>query len=55
MTLCKIFGTTLAEDISENLTRGATTSGQKHKTKLHHVKMKPLDSNENLTSADGSQ
>jgi hypothetical protein len=44
MTLCKIFGTTLAEDISENLTRGATTSGQKHKTKLHHVKMKPLDS-----------
>jgi hypothetical protein len=43
MTLCKIFGTTLAEDISENLTRGATTSGQKHKTKLHHVKMKPLD------------
>jgi hypothetical protein len=26
-----------------------------HKTKLHHVKDKPLDSNENLTSADGSQ
>ena len=26
-----------------------------HKTKLHHVKMKPLDSNENLTSAGGSQ
>ena len=26
-----------------------------HKTKLHHVKVKPLDSNENLTSADGSQ
>jgi hypothetical protein len=26
-----------------------------HKTKLHHVKMKPLDSNENSTSADGSQ
>ena len=26
-----------------------------HKTKLHHVKVKPLDSDENLTSADGSQ
>jgi hypothetical protein len=26
-----------------------------HKTKLHHVKAKPLDSNENLISADGSQ
>jgi hypothetical protein len=26
-----------------------------HKTKLHHVKMKPLDSNDNLTSADSSQ
>jgi hypothetical protein len=26
-----------------------------HKTKLHHVKDKPLDSNEKLTSADGSQ
>jgi hypothetical protein len=26
-----------------------------HKTKLHHVKDKPLDSNENLASADGSQ
>jgi hypothetical protein len=26
-----------------------------HKTKLHHVKFRPLDSNENLTSADGSQ
>jgi hypothetical protein len=26
-----------------------------HKTKLHHVKIKPVDSNENLTSADGSQ
>jgi hypothetical protein len=26
-----------------------------HKTKLHHVKVKPLDSNENLNSADGSQ
>jgi hypothetical protein len=26
-----------------------------HKTKLHHVKDKPLDPNENLTSADGSQ
>ena len=26
-----------------------------HKTKLHHVKVKPPDSNENLTSADGSQ
>jgi hypothetical protein len=26
-----------------------------HKTKLHHVKVEPLDSNENLTSADGSQ
>ena len=26
-----------------------------HKTKLRHVKDKPLDSNENLTSADGSQ
>jgi hypothetical protein len=26
-----------------------------HKSKLHHVKMKPPDSNENLTSADGSQ
>src|SRR5580692_896523 len=26
-----------------------------HKTKLHHVKVKPLDSNENSTSADGSQ
>ena len=26
-----------------------------HKTKLHHVKFKPPDSNENLTSADGSQ
>jgi hypothetical protein len=26
-----------------------------HKSKLHHVKVKPPDSNENLTSADGSQ
>jgi hypothetical protein len=26
-----------------------------HKTKLHHVKVKPLDSNENLASADGPQ
>ena len=26
-----------------------------HKSKLHHVKVKPLDSDENLTSADGSQ
>ena len=29
-----------------------------HKTplnRLHHVKIKPVDSNENLTSADGSQ
>ena len=26
-----------------------------HKTKLHHVKVKPLDSNEILTSGDGSQ
>jgi hypothetical protein len=26
-----------------------------HKTKLHHVKLKPLGSNENSTSADGSQ
>ena len=26
-----------------------------HKTKLHHVKVKPLDSKENSTSADGSQ
>jgi hypothetical protein len=26
-----------------------------HKSKLHHVKMKPPDSNENLTPADGSQ
>jgi hypothetical protein len=26
-----------------------------HKTKLHHVKIKALDSNENSTSADGSQ
>ncbi|MGA3342846.1 MAG: hypothetical protein ABSD11_20205 [Methylocella sp.] len=26
-----------------------------HKTKLHHVRVKPLDSNENSTSADGSQ
>ena len=26
-----------------------------HKTKLHHVKFKPLDSNENSISADGSQ
>jgi hypothetical protein len=26
-----------------------------HKSKLHHVKMKPPDSNENLASADGSQ
>jgi hypothetical protein len=26
-----------------------------HKSKLHHVKVKPSDSNENLTSADGSQ
>ena len=26
-----------------------------HKSKLDHVKMKPPDSNENLTSADGSQ
>ena len=26
-----------------------------HKTKLHHVKVKPLDSNENSPSADGSQ
>jgi hypothetical protein len=26
-----------------------------HKTKLHHVKVKPLDSNENSISADGSQ
>jgi hypothetical protein len=29
--------------------------GLHHKTKLHHVKVKPLDSDENLTSADGSQ
>jgi hypothetical protein len=27
----------------------------RHKTRLHHVKVKPLDSDENLTSADGSQ
>ena len=27
----------------------------RHKTKLHHVKVKPLDSNENSISADGSQ
>ena len=26
-----------------------------HKTKLHHVRVKPLNSNENSTSADGSQ
>jgi hypothetical protein len=26
-----------------------------HKTKLRHVKFKPLDSNENSISADGSQ
>jgi hypothetical protein len=26
-----------------------------HKTRLHHVKIEPVDSNENLTSADGSQ
>jgi hypothetical protein len=26
-----------------------------HKTKLHHVKVKPLDSNENSISTDGSQ
>jgi len=26
-----------------------------HKTKLHHVKVKPLDSNESSISADGSQ
>jgi hypothetical protein len=26
-----------------------------HKTKLHHVKFKPLDPNENSVSADGSQ
>jgi hypothetical protein len=26
-----------------------------HKTKLHHVKLKLLDSNENSISADGSQ
>ena len=26
-----------------------------HKTKLHHVKFKALDSNENSISADGSQ
>jgi hypothetical protein len=26
-----------------------------HKTKLHHVKVEPLDSNENSISADGSQ
>ena len=26
-----------------------------HKTKLHHVKVKPLDSNEISTSEDGSQ
>ncbi len=26
-----------------------------HSCQLHHVKMKPPDSNENLTSADGSQ
>jgi hypothetical protein len=26
-----------------------------HKTKLHHVKIKPLDSNGNSISADGSQ
>ncbi len=26
-----------------------------HKTKLHHVKVRPLDSNENSISADGSQ
>ena len=26
-----------------------------HKSKLHHVKVKPPDSNENLTSAGGSQ
>jgi hypothetical protein len=25
------------------------------KTKLHHVKVKPFDSNENSISADGSQ
>jgi hypothetical protein len=26
-----------------------------HKTTMHHVRVKPLDSNENSTSADGSQ
>jgi hypothetical protein len=26
-----------------------------HKTKLHHVKVKPLESNENTADADGSQ
>jgi hypothetical protein len=26
-----------------------------HKTKLHHVKVKPFDSNENSISADGPQ
>jgi hypothetical protein len=26
-----------------------------HKTKLHHVNVKPLESNENSTSADSSQ
>jgi hypothetical protein len=26
-----------------------------HKTKLHHVKVEPLDSNKNSISADGSQ
>ena len=26
-----------------------------HKTKLHHVKVEPLDSNENVISADGSK
>jgi len=29
--------------------------GLHHKTKLHHVKVKPLDSNENSISADGLQ
>lgn len=26
-----------------------------HKTKLHHMRVKPFDSNENSTSANGSQ
>jgi hypothetical protein len=26
-----------------------------HKTKLHHVKVKPIESNENTADADGSQ